>query len=95
MSAHNAVKAFGAVADIQERKREGRPAPMATCPRDDEPLMSTFEFPGAEFYCQVCRGTYGFLDPKPAETTPELQARHDELRVSYDVERKERAEATA
>lgn len=68
-------------------------APMATCPHDDEPLISTFEFQGAEFICQVCGHKYGFLSPKPAKWTPELQARHDELRAQYDKERAERQSA--
>jgi hypothetical protein len=64
--------------------------PMATCPHDGEPLVSTLEFRGAEFICVVCDRRYGFLSPTPADWTPELQARHDELRVQYEAARAER-----
>jgi hypothetical protein len=64
--------------------------PMATCPKDDEPLVATLEFRGAEFYCVVCHTKYGFLSPKPAESTPLLEARLDELKVLYKLEREER-----
>lgn len=73
-----AAKLIGAVGDQR---------PMATCPHDDEPLIATLEFNGAEFFCQVCKRKYGFLAPKPAKLTVELQARHDELREQYLAER--------
>lgn len=79
--------------DLIGRKQAGKPAPFACCPRDGEPLMSTFEFTGAEFYCQVCGGRFGFLSPTAKEPTPELQVRHDELRAVYDVERAQRQAA--
>lgn len=60
-----------------------KPAPMATCPRDDEPLIASFEQRGAEFVCIVCGTWYGFLSPKPADPTPELNARYSELRGLY------------
>lgn len=66
------------------------PTPMATCPHDDEPLISTLEFPGVEFICVVCERGYGFLSPKPAEWTEAKQARHDELRAQYDAAREAR-----
>lgn len=64
--------------------------PMAGCQRDSEPLVSTMEFRGAEFYCQVCGATYGFLSPKPLTWTAERQERHDELKAAYDIERAHR-----
>lgn len=84
---------MGTALDLIGRKREGKPAPMATCHADDEPLISTLEFRGAEFYCVVCERKYGFLGPKPAESTPELEARHEELRQRYDEERARRADS--
>ena len=61
------------------------PAPTACCPRDDEPMISTFERNGAEFVCMVWGTWYGFLAPKALPDTPERQARHDELRARFDA----------
>lgn len=36
------------------------------------PLIATFLFAHAEFYCLECGKRYGFLSPRPAEPTPEL-----------------------
>lgn len=66
--------------------------PTATCPTDGEPLVFTFEFPKYEFICMVCRQLYGFLDPRPAHQTPELDDRHTELRAQYETERAVRVE---
>lgn len=62
--------------------------PMAVCPRcqGDQPLISTLKFRGAEFICMQCRGLFGFLAPRPVKVTPELQARHDELREQFLAE---------
>lgn len=60
---------------------------MAMCPTCKEPLVATLEFRGAEFICMVCKELFGFMAPVPAEPTPELEARHDELRALYDIER--------
>lgn len=84
----------GNALDLIGRKREGRPPPVATCRRDDEPLVATFEFPGAEFYCVVCGALYGFLGPKPAEDTPQLAARLAELQQQYETEKQQRKEQT-
>jgi hypothetical protein len=62
----------------------GGERPMACCPRDDEPLVSTLEFPGAEFICVVCGTKYGFLAPTPRPSTPELWARYEELKEQWD-----------
>lgn len=64
--------------------------PMATCPADNEPLIMTMEFRGAEFICMVCKQLYGFLSPKPATWTQELQDRHDVLLAQYEAERAQR-----
>lgn len=92
MTTHDPIN-IGTALDLIGRRREGKPAPMATCYNDDEPLVSTLEFPGAEFYCVICGTKYGFLGPKPAEATPELEARLAELRTRYDQERRERRNA--
>lgn len=68
----------------------GGEKPMATCPHDDEPLIMTLEFKGAEFICMVCERKFGFLSPKPATWTQELQDRYEVLKAQYDAERAER-----
>lgn len=57
--------------------------PMATCHADDEPLVMTFEAPGYEFICMVCRTRYEFFGPKAVEWTEQRQARLDELEIEY------------
>lgn len=71
---------LGVAARLLDRTR---PRPMACCPRDGEPLVSTFERRGAEFLCMVCGGWFGFLSPSPREATPELDARYEELRARF------------
>lgn len=58
-------------------------APMAVCPRDGEPLVMSFERRGKEFVCMVCGHWYEFLQPRAAEPSPELDARHKELYELY------------
>lgn len=67
------------------RQKQGKPAPVATCPSDGESLIMTFERPGAEFVCVVCGRWYGFLAPVPAEPSPELEARRIVLREAFDA----------
>jgi hypothetical protein len=67
---------------------------VACCPKDGEPLVSTFERAGAEFHCVVCRGWFGWLAPVGKTETPELMARCQELTTQYDTERKARAAAS-
>jgi hypothetical protein len=43
----------GTALDLIGRKAAGKPAPMACCPRDGEPLIGTFERAGAEFLQQM------------------------------------------
>lgn len=64
-------------------------APTACCWNDDEPLVSTFKYPGEEWICVVCRQTYAYFDPKPLDDTPELQARYEELKAQWDERQKE------
>lgn len=47
---------------------------VACCPRcdGDVPLVMTFAFYGAEFYCLDCGGRFGFLDPIGRDETPDL-----------------------
>lgn len=89
------VKALGMVLDGMARKKAGRKPPMATCPAHycGEPLVSTLRFRGYEFICVVCKRHWGFVDPTPAESTPELKARYEELKAQWDAEIKESDDA--
>lgn len=78
------VKALGLALDSAARARDGKPPPMATCPRDDTPLISTLAFTYKEFVCLECGGQFGFVEPKPAEETPELSARYEALQAEWD-----------
>ena len=80
------TKAFAMVLDAIARKQQGKPAPMATCPRCREPLIFTFRFQGKEFICMGCGRLWGFVEPIPAESTPELEARYRELKAKWDKE---------
>ena len=49
-----------------------------------EPLVGTMIFPGAEYFCTVCHSSYGmFGAPGRADATPEMLARHEELRMQF------------
>ena len=80
------VKAMELALDAVTRKREGKEPPIATCPSCSEPLIGTFKFPGKEFICVACRRLWGFVEPTPAESTPELLARLKELKTQWQVE---------
>lgn len=80
------VKALGMALDMIDRQKTGKPAPMATCPRCDEPLIATVKFRGKEFVCVACKALWEFLQPKAVEATPELHARYDELKAQWDDE---------
>lgn len=56
---------------------------MRVCLVDGEPLVFTFEFPGAEWYCVVCGGKEDIFGQRVPSTT-ELQLRLDELTEQYD-----------
>ena len=79
------IKAFDLARDAVKREKEGKPAPMATCPACGEPLIATFKFRGKEFVCVECHKLWGFVDPTPVESTPELDARYQELKAKWDA----------
>lgn len=79
------VKGFGMAMDAIDRRRTGRPAPMATCPECGEPLIATFRFPGKEFVCMGCKKLWEFLDPVPEEVTPELTERYGEMKKRWEI----------
>lgn len=61
-----------------------------------EPLIWTFEFRGSEWHCQSCGFTGGmFGSGTAAAWSPELAARHAELKAEYSVARDEREAADA
>ena len=82
---NNKVKALGMVLDVIARKKTGKPAPMATCPVCKEPLIATIRFRGKEFICVACKRLWEFLDPLPADATPELEARYKVLKAEWDA----------
>lgn len=51
---------------------------MACCPRCRVPVVPTFAFRGAEFYCLDCGAKLGWLEPLARTVTPELQTDYDE-----------------
>ena len=80
------LKAFEMVLDRAKRKSEGKASPIATCPKCKEPLIMTLKFRGKEFICVECRSLWGFVEPIPAEETPELMTRLKELRAKWEAE---------
>lgn len=70
------VKALAMALEVGSRKG---PPPMACCPHcpGEVPLISTFRWPGAEFYCLDCGGLVSFVGPKAAVETPELTADYE------------------
>lgn len=59
---------------------------VRVCGRDREPLVFTFEFPGAEWYCVTCGGTEDLFGNRVANT-PEIELRQALNAERYDRER--------
>ncbi|MFZ2226178.1 MAG: hypothetical protein WAV64_01950 [Candidatus Moraniibacteriota bacterium] len=77
----------GRALDLMGRKDP----PVAMCPRcPGEPLVFTFERAGFEFTCLGCNGWFGFLDPRPADSTPELDALTEQRKAEYRMQLAER-----
>lgn len=67
---------FAKAIELALRTARGEGPRVAMCPRcPDEVLVATLRWPGAEFYCLGCEGTFSFVDPRPADETPELLER--------------------
>lgn len=66
---------------------------LKCCPRDGEPVVFTFEFPGAEYYCVVCGWKGDVVSPKGVPATPKLAERYSELSDRYEAERAQRTGA--
>ena len=63
---------------------------LKVCSKDGEPLVFTFEFPGAEYVCVTCGALYGVLGVPTAPATAEIQERYAELHDRYEAARAER-----
>ena len=84
MSELEKVKALGMALGSNDSEKWGGKPPMATCPHCSEPLIATFRFRGYEFVCVCCERKWGFVDPVPVVSTPELEARYAELKARWD-----------
>lgn len=60
---------------------------IKVCPRDSEPVVFTFENPGAEWLCVVCDWKGGVLSAREVEPTPEAVARRDALMAEFEQAR--------
>lgn len=58
--------------------------PLACCPKDDNPLIFTFERNGAEFHCMICGGWFGWLAPVAKQPTSGLMSLHQRLQARFD-----------
>lgn len=62
---------------------------IRVCHRDGEPLVWTFEFPGAEWYCVVCGGHEDLFGNREVSTSA-LVRRLDALTEQYERARAHR-----
>lgn len=60
---------------------------IKVCPRDSEPVVFTFEHPGAEYLCVACGWRGDIFGPRGAPASEELIARQDELTGQFEEER--------
>ena len=56
------------------------------CPRCHEPVVFTFEFAGAEYYCVGCHWQGGVFAQDRAAVTPALLRRQVEVEDLYEIE---------
>jgi hypothetical protein len=63
------------------RVNDGR---ISCCPNCGTPLIFTFAFSYAEYYCLRCGGKFGMFDVGAKDATPELAARLEELQAEWD-----------
>lgn len=70
--------------ELALRTGRGEGPMVAMCPRcPDEVLVSTLRWAGYEFYCLACSGLFSYVDPRPAEPTPELDARIEAANAAF------------
>ena len=84
MSELEKIKALGLALGSNAPDKWGGKPPMATCPSCSEPLIATFKYRGYEFICTCCGRMWGFVEPEPVESTPELEARLAELKEKWE-----------
>lgn len=48
------------------------------------PLISTFMFSGAEYFCMECGSSYGMFDTDRVDSNPELEKRHKRLEAKWE-----------
>ena len=84
MSEIEKIKALGMALGSNASEKWGGSPPVATCPHCSEPLIGTLRFRGYEFVCVCCERKWGFVEPVPKESTPELMARYAELKAKWD-----------
>lgn len=63
---------------------------IKTCPPCGKPVVSTFEFAGAEYLCPACGWLGEIFHPRETPATEELAAAFAEAERLYDVQRAER-----
>ena len=93
MSELEKIKALGLALGTNAPEKWGGKPPMATCPNCGEPLIGTFRFRGYEFICVSCKRKWGFVDPVPVVSTPELEARYKELKAEWEKKIAQQEEA--
>lgn len=54
---------------------------MAVCPNDGEPVIFSFEIPGAEYVCEVCGWAGGIFTERRVDASDALVVRHAALVV--------------
>lgn len=57
---------------------------VKVCPKDQEPVVFTFETPGAEWLCMVCGWTGDVFAARETEATAGIVARRDELLAEHE-----------
>jgi hypothetical protein len=62
---------------------------LRVCAKGGEPLVFTFEFPGGEYLCVLCRRVEDLFGAR-APASPERVQRHADLTEQYERERSER-----
>jgi hypothetical protein len=60
-------------------------APMAVCPRDATPLVSTFEVKFKEWHCMTCGDYLPFFGARGTQITRELDHRHQDIKAKFDA----------
>jgi len=57
---------------------------IACCPNCDNPVISTIQFPRAEWFCWACKWTGGIFDAKSKDLTASNQKKLDADQKTFD-----------